>query len=203
MSRDEMIAAFELDGISGGAAVFDPEKLDWFNTQYLAMLSSDELAGVVKPLLQAAGLWNDTFDGERREWLQRVLRLVLPRAKRLPDLVAQARPFLIESVELDPEAVRKHLSSRRSRRRRGRVDRGVEPLGSRRRTLRRADDRARAPCRGRRARIKAVTLFHAARIAATGTSVSPGNSEVLRRRKAADAVTPARPADANLRDSSS
>ena len=36
MTRDELIAAFTLDGISGGDAVFNPEKLDWFNGQYLA-----------------------------------------------------------------------------------------------------------------------------------------------------------------------
>ena len=59
MSRDELIAAFSLDGISGGAAVFDPEKLDWFNAQYLARLKPDDLVERVKPLLQAAGLWTD------------------------------------------------------------------------------------------------------------------------------------------------
>ena len=179
MSRDEMVAAFELDGISGGAAVFDPEKLDWFNTQYLAALRGDELVAVVKPLLQAAGLWNDTFDAERREWLQRVLRLVVPRAKRLPDLVAQARPFLAESVELDQEAVRKHLSGADLD---GHVDAliaALEPLGNGaelfdepaiERVLRGVADTRR---------IKAATLIHAARIAATGTAVSPGIFEVL------------------------
>ena len=43
MSRGELIEAFSLEGISGGAAVFDPEKLDWFNAQYLARLEPDEL----------------------------------------------------------------------------------------------------------------------------------------------------------------
>ena len=40
MSRDELVAAFALDGISGGDAVFNPEKLDWFNAQYLAQLDA-------------------------------------------------------------------------------------------------------------------------------------------------------------------
>ena len=48
MSRDELIAAFSLEGISGGAAVFDPEKLDWFNAQYLAQLKPDELVRRVR-----------------------------------------------------------------------------------------------------------------------------------------------------------
>ena len=65
MSRDEMIAAFSLEGISGGAAVFDPEKLDWFNAQYLAQLRPGDLVRYVKPLLQAAGLWSDELRGPR------------------------------------------------------------------------------------------------------------------------------------------
>ena len=48
---------------------------------------------------------------ERRDWLKRVLRLVLPRVKRLPDFVDQARPFLTTTVDYDPEAVRKHLTT--------------------------------------------------------------------------------------------
>ena len=35
LSRDELIAAFALEGISGGNAVFNPEKLDWMNQQLI------------------------------------------------------------------------------------------------------------------------------------------------------------------------
>jgi glutamyl-tRNA synthetase len=177
MSRDELAAAFSLDGISGGAAVFDPEKLDWFNAQYLARLTPDQLVGYVKPLLQAAGLWREEFDDDRgREWLQRVLRLVLPRVRRLPDFIAQAGPFVVMTVDYEPEAVRKHLTA---------VDlhEHVEALF----TAMEDDSgpfeevhiermlRSVADARG----IKAATLIHAARIAATGKGVSPGIFEVL------------------------
>ena len=43
-TRDELVAAFTLEGISGGNAVFNPEKLDWFNQQHIMRLSPDELA---------------------------------------------------------------------------------------------------------------------------------------------------------------
>jgi glutamyl/glutaminyl-tRNA synthetase len=176
MSRDEMIAAFTLEGISGGAAVFDPEKLDWFNAQYLAQMSADDLVRCAKPLLQAASLWDAEYDDVRREWLGRVLRLVLPRVKRLPDFVEQAHPFLTGAVDYDPEAVRKHLTTADLS---GHIDALIAALeadtapydeASIERVLRRvADDR----------RIKAAVLIHAARIAATGKAVSPGIFEVL------------------------
>ena len=58
-TRDELVAAFALEGISGGNAVFNPEKLDWFNQQYIVRLAPDELARRVRPSFEAAGLWSD------------------------------------------------------------------------------------------------------------------------------------------------
>ena len=177
MPRDELIAAFSLEGISGGAAVFDPEKLDWFNAQYLARLTPDDLLERVKPLLQAAAVWREEFDDAAgREWLQRVLQLVLPRVRRLPDFVLQAGPFLTPSVEYDPEAVQKHLMT-------ADLHQHVEALIAAFEADTQPFDeaaiervlRAVAESRG----IKAAPLIHAARIAATGRAVSPGIFEVL------------------------
>ena len=47
-TRDELIARFSLEGISGGNAVFNPEKLDWFSAQHLARLSPDDLLARVQ-----------------------------------------------------------------------------------------------------------------------------------------------------------
>src|SRR5688572_12779399 len=51
-SRHELIARFTLEGISGGNAVFNPEKLDWFNQQHLLRLSDDELIDRLEPRLR-------------------------------------------------------------------------------------------------------------------------------------------------------
>ena len=47
MSADELVERFSLEGISGGNAVFDTEKLDWMNGQYIARLPVDELAAAL------------------------------------------------------------------------------------------------------------------------------------------------------------
>ena len=39
-TRDELVAAFALEGISGGNAVFNPDKLDWFNQQHIMRLAA-------------------------------------------------------------------------------------------------------------------------------------------------------------------
>src|SRR5690606_38098173 len=51
-SREELLARFALDGISGGNAVFNPDKLDWFNQQYIARCPSDRLIDLVRPELR-------------------------------------------------------------------------------------------------------------------------------------------------------
>ena len=60
-ARASSLRRSTLDGISGGNAVFNPEKLDWFNQQHIMRLAPDELARRVKPLLEAAGLWDDDY----------------------------------------------------------------------------------------------------------------------------------------------
>ncbi|MDP1570074.1 MAG: glutamate--tRNA ligase [Vicinamibacterales bacterium] len=167
-SRDELIAAFTLDGISGGNAVFNTEKLDWFNHHYLQQLTDDALRSAIEPLL-GAGTPKDPA------WWAGVLGLLRPRAKRLTEYVDQLQPFLRGPAEYDAAAVAKHLSAP------GVVEhltalRGVyEATGPFDEATLEAALRALAETRG----VKAGTLIHATRIAMTGRMVSPGLFEML------------------------
>ena len=42
-TRDELVAAFSLEGISSSNAVFNPEKLEWFSAQHIARMPAAEL----------------------------------------------------------------------------------------------------------------------------------------------------------------
>jgi glutamyl/glutaminyl-tRNA synthetase len=175
MSPEELQSAFALEGISGGNAVFNPEKLDWMNGQYIARLSSDELAAHVEPLLREAELWPREAGPERRAWLMRLLELLRPRAKRLADFVDQARPFLSDTVEYDAEAIEKHL------RLVGLHDH-VDALVSTLRTTSPFDEpHVEAAVRGTASQrgLKAGSLIHAVRVGVTGRTTSPGLFEVL------------------------
>ena len=96
-TREELVAAFALEGISGGNAVFNPDKLDWFNQQHIMRLTAGDLAARVQPLLADAGLWRESFAGAEREWFLRVLELLKPRAKKLGQFVDDGRPFFDET----------------------------------------------------------------------------------------------------------
>ena len=171
MSAPELIERFSLEAISGGNAVFDTEKLDWMNGQYIARMSVEELARTVEPFLAAADLRAPSSS----DYYYRLLDLLRPRAKRLTDFVALARPFLVDTVEYEQDAIDKHLSS---------PDLGphVAALVTALRTVSPFDEpHVEAAVRGSAAErgIKAGALIHATRVAVTGRTTSPGLFEVL------------------------
>ena len=174
LSLSELVAIFSLDSISGGNAVFNPEKLDWMNGQYISRMALPDLAAATRPFFVAAGLADAPLvaDPDR---LARLLELLRPRAKRLTDFVDQSRPLVVDTVEYDPEAVLKHLSSPD-------LAGHIAALMASLRTTVPFDEshveaavRATATARG----VKAGAIIHATRVAVTGRTSSPGLFEVL------------------------
>jgi glutamyl-tRNA synthetase len=170
----ELVERFTLEGISGGNAVFNTEKLDWFNHQHLLRLPDEELLTRLFPLLEAAGLWRPSLTTSEFEWMRRVLALLKPRAKKLTEYVEGLRPFLKDPESYDTDAVSRHLSSPDI------VDH-IEAVGAAfesalfDETSLEQQLRHCADARG----VKAGQLIHATRIAMTGRMVSPGLFEML------------------------
>jgi glutamyl-tRNA synthetase len=175
LSRDELVRAFALEGIGGGNAVFNPEKLDWFNQQHIMRLAPEELARRVRPWLESAGLWQDDYLGDRHAWFFSVLELLAPRAKRLDDFVAQGRFFFADTIEYDAAAVDKHLRVEGMADHLAAIGAAWLELPTFDPAASEATLRETAAARG----IKAAALIHAVRVAVTGRSVSPGLFDVL------------------------
>lgn len=112
MTLDELVRRFSLDGINRKGSVFDPEKLEWLNGQYLHPMPAEELEPLVTDRLAAAGLALPEELAARREWFHRLLDLLKVRSRTLEELVALARPFLVDDIEPEPDAVRKHWAKR-------------------------------------------------------------------------------------------
>jgi glutamyl-tRNA synthetase len=173
-TRGELVAAFSLDGISSSNAVFNPEKLEWFNSQHIARLTGDEITLRLEPALREAGFWNDDLRGERRAWFHQAIDLLKPRAKKLRDLVEHGRYFFAEPDGYDDAAVKKHLSVQGLASQLaawGEALAQVEPFTPA------AIEEALRACAATLG-IKAATLIHATRIALTGQGVSPSLFDV-------------------------
>ena len=174
-TRDELVRAFALEGISGGSAVFNPEKLDWFNQQHIAMLPPGELARRLEPHFRAEGLWNDAYLGDRHAWFFAVIELLKPRVKRLDDFLAQGRFFFTNAIDYDAAAVDKHLRVEGMREHIGALEAAFAELENFDQVTSEAALRATAGARA----VKAASLIHAVRVTVTGKAVSPGLFEVL------------------------
>jgi glutamyl-tRNA synthetase len=174
LSRDELVSLFTLEGISGGNAVFNPDKLDWFNQQHIGRLPATELLSRIETRLAEAGLWRDTLRTTEAEWIAAVLELLKPRVKKLDQLVEELRPFLVDEPEIDPAAAAKHLTEE-SRplliELAGEFD--AQPAADA------GAIEARVRALAERCGLKAAALIHATRVGVTGRTVSAGLFDVL------------------------
>jgi glutamyl-tRNA synthetase len=174
-TADELVKAFSLEGISGGNAVFNPDKLEWFNQQHIAALPPAELARRVRPSFEAAGLWRDEYVEDRHAWFFSILELLKSRAKRLDDFVVHGRFFFTSEPDYDAAAVEKYLRPDGVREHLAALEAAFAELATFDARSIEAALRTTAEARG----VKAASLIHAVRVAVTGKSVSPGLFEVL------------------------
>ena len=174
-TREELAAVFDLRGISGGSAVFNSEKLDWFNQQHMFKLAPEELARRLRPWFEHAGLWDDAFLGAKHAWFFSVLELLKPRAKRLDEFANLGRYFFADAVEYDQAAVEKHLKAEGMAEQLNALDAAFAAQQTFDPASLETTLRAVAETRG----VKAAALIHAVRVAVTGRTVSPGLFDVL------------------------
>lgn len=169
-SRKELIHAFSLENVGKSAGVFNLEKLDWLNAQYLKERTPEQLASDLRPFLAARGVAIPGDDA----WLARMAATLRERAKTLGELADLAHYYLSDDVVLDERAARKFLKPE--------IRPDLERLVSRLESLDRWDASAleAAFAAVLQASGKSLgALAQPVRVALTGGTVSPGIYEVL------------------------
>ena len=84
-SLEELGKLFRLEKINKAPAIFDYQKLEWFNGQYIRQKSDEELFELVLPYLSDAGLVDPSPDKEHRRLVLGAMPLVRERLKFLSD----------------------------------------------------------------------------------------------------------------------
>jgi glutamyl-tRNA synthetase len=102
LSLEELIARFDIHAVHKGGAVFDRERLEWLNGQWIRRLDADELIERVRPFIQAevdVGRIDRLPSDEEIRALLPVIQERLPTLGAIGDLVG----FLwVEDLEVDP-----------------------------------------------------------------------------------------------------
>lgn len=105
-SSDDLIQLFTLDGISKSNAVFDNDKLSWFNTEYIRAYDSNKLLPLIQMEWKAAGFAPPRTEAE----ILAAIDLLKPRARSLKDFTGLFRAYFSDDFEYDPAAVTKFLA---------------------------------------------------------------------------------------------
>jgi len=93
-SLDELIDAFDIDGLSKSPAIFDIEKLTWMNAQYIRSFSNEEFIARAMPFFREAGVEN--FD------LELITEAIQPRLEHMT-AIPEKLTFLKEMPDYDLE----------------------------------------------------------------------------------------------------
>lgn len=175
-TQEDLIEKFDLDRVHASPAIFDAERLDWFNASHIRKLSADEL---YNSLLQYWGVYDS-------KWVERaqadpakvkaIVAVLHERLVTLKEFAELAEFFFAESPDYEstllplkkqtPEDAKAALSLA-----------GETLLGHEEWTHDALDQVLRAAAEARN--LKAGDLLWPIRVALTGLPASPGAFEVL------------------------
>lgn len=95
---------FSIEKISKAAAVFNREKLDWYNQQHIKLLSNQELTNRALPYLLEAGMVSESqLTPDYRTWLEHVMALEKERLVTLKDAPDHIAFMLADTLQYEKE----------------------------------------------------------------------------------------------------
>lgn len=175
LSTDQMIELFTLEGVNPSNPIFDQEKLEWMNGEYIRAYNDERLLDLVIPFLIRDNLITREAADQKREWLLKFVSLLKERCKTLKDFVEKGKYFFSFDYQYEPKAASKHFNSAEAADRlRAYVDRlsGLDSFEKAKieQALRGLADEMK---------IKPAALIHPVRLAATGISTGPPLFDLL------------------------
>ncbi|HET9088463.1 MAG TPA: glutamate--tRNA ligase [Acidobacteriaceae bacterium] len=105
-STEELIRMFSLDGISHSNAVFNNDKLAWYNTEYIRRYQSERLLPLIEKEWKSAAYRPDRSAGE----ILAAIALLQPRARNLKDFASTFQAYFGDKYEIDSAAAAKFIS---------------------------------------------------------------------------------------------
>jgi glutamyl-tRNA synthetase len=103
-TREELINIFKLENVNKAAAIFDTDKLQFMNVQYLKNMPIPQFLELAKPYLQ--DVWSDIE--AQPEYAARAIELGRERIRKLEDIAEGVKYFFSDDYSVDPKGLEKH-----------------------------------------------------------------------------------------------
>lgn len=118
-SKEELIEAFTLERINKSSSIFnfkkddpkfftDPKAIS-INEHYLRSMDIRELGTLVKSELQAEGLWDDAYEGEKADWYHNTLDMIRDRFHTLKDFTSLGRAYFGDDFSVEEKPLKKNI----------------------------------------------------------------------------------------------
>ena len=194
LSKDELIDLFSLEAVNPSNPIFDLNKLEWMNGEYIRAYDDKKLLELVIPFLIGDNLLNQEMVNQKKEWLLKFVSILKERCKTLKEFAEKGKYFFAFDYQYEPKAANKHFNSAEAADRLNAFVDRLSHLDSFKKekieeTLRKLADEMK---------IEPAPLIHTVRLATTGVSGGPplfdllellGKEEVLKRiKKAVDYI---------------
>jgi len=172
LSKDELIKEFTLEKVNKTSAVFNIDKLNWLNGQYIKEKDSKELLELLLPLMREEGLIGEVFD---RGKLLNLVELYKIRLRTLTDFPKYIKTFYTDEIDFDQAAVEKHLKREGTKELLAKWSKRISNLSSFDKNTLEENCRLLAD----ELKIKPAELIHSTRVAITGCTAGAGLFEIM------------------------
>jgi glutamyl-tRNA synthetase len=196
ISADVLRQHFSLDRISKNPAIFDFDKLEWMNGVYIRDMEPDTLVTRMLPWLEEAGLATAADLAAWPDWFRALVPLVGERLKRMTEIAPMVRFLFVDDLVMEAAAVERILAKEGAGSALAAMHAALASLEGWNVEAIEATLRTVPEALG----VKPKTVFQVARVAITGSTVSPplfeslallGRDRTLARLEAAKDVTAA------------
>ncbi len=104
-TEEELIKQFSMKRVSSNDAVFDINKLNWINFQYMKKLDADQLYDLIFPFLVKAGYVEESVTEEKKAWLKKVIWFMKDHIYFAGQAADELRFFFEDMPALTDEAI--------------------------------------------------------------------------------------------------
>jgi len=106
LSLEELIDKFDLKRVQKGGAIFNIKRLNWFNSQYLKRMSSEELMDRVVDYIKNFSSMPEIIKEYDINYIKKVIDIELPRMNKLSDLIDLSDFFFKKKIEYSIELLK-------------------------------------------------------------------------------------------------
>ncbi|MHB8157851.1 MAG: glutamate--tRNA ligase, partial [Desulfocucumaceae bacterium] len=110
LSLDQIKDQFSLDRVAKNPAVFDLDKLNWLNGQYIRHTPVEKLTSLAIPYLRQGGYIKKEINPELRTWLEAVLSIVKDYINNMSEVTDHVDMFFAETISPADEEARYALA---------------------------------------------------------------------------------------------